>query len=143
MVATYADVKTIVYISALGGGVALIAFCYLVHKKYNASQQEYLYFYCFVLLVLVIMVILLGLLISDMRNVYNANRAKLLAGATCVTDAGWSKLPTEMYNKSSMDSEHAWCCTFLAFSVIMALVALWSLYDISTSLDKLNRSNRY
>jgi len=139
MNATYGDLKVLVYVSVIGGGIAFFVMLYLVFIRSNAISQEYMYFYCYVLLVLVIMIVLLSMMISDMRKVFRVNREKLKTGTRCITDAGWKKVPTTMYNKTNMDSEHTWACVFLAFSEIMALVAAWFLYSITTALEKMNK----
>lgn len=97
MVASYSDIKTILYISAIGGGVCMLYCLYLVFLRSDATQQEYMYFYGFALVVLIVLAFLLGFLISDLSGTYNANRATLNTQASCITDPNWQKVPKAIY----------------------------------------------
>lgn len=137
MEGAYARMRTIVYITAIGGGVAFFWLLYLIWRKSRATQASYLYFYIFVLVVLALLIVFLALLVSDFSSKYEAEREKMEAGGKCVTDAEWAKLPNKMHSESDMDSERRWAITFLALGVLCFLVALFVLYWITTALAKL------
>jgi hypothetical protein len=139
MVSTYGDIKTILYISCIGGGVALMLMGYLVYIRSNATQREYLNFFTFVLLLVVVMIILLAMLLSDMRGVYNVNREKLKVGTGCITDAGWKKLTQQMYLQSDMSSEHNWTIFFLVWSILTVLCGAWTIFKVMAGLERLNK----
>jgi len=139
MVSTYGDIKTILYITCIGSGVALMVMGYLVYIRSNATQREYLNFFVFVLLLVVVLIILLSLLLADMRNVYNVNRNKLNVGSGCITDAGWKKLTQQMFLQSNMDSEHNWTIFFLVWSILTWLSGSYVLCKVMAGLDRLNK----
>jgi ABC-type polysaccharide/polyol phosphate export permease len=97
MTESYSDIKTILYISAIGGGVCLLYCLYLVFLRSDATQQEYMYFYGFALVVLIVLAFLLGFLISDLSGTYNANRTLLNTNAACISDTNWQKVPRAIY----------------------------------------------
>lgn len=139
MNAAYADLKVIIYITAIGGGLCMMWCAYLVWRRSEATQAEYLQFWGATLLVLVVTCILLALFVSSMSSSYQANRALLPQIATCITNTQWKQLPTQIYNLSSMDSEHNWAITWLTFGVLLALVMGYVMMTVSQQLEKLNR----
>lgn len=137
---TYADLKVLVYVTAIGGALALFAMFVLVVVKSRAISQDYLYFYVYLLLVLLLITILLCIMMSDFKNVYKVNRNKLkTVGERCITDLRWKKVPTTLYNKTDMSSEKMWVDIFVTCCFIMVVVAIWQLYSISTALEEMNK----
>jgi len=139
MVSSYSDIKVILYISAIGGGVCLLYCLYLVFLRSDATQQEYMYFYGFALVCLIVLAFLLGFLISDLSGTYNAHRNTLTTKAACISDATWQKVPRAIFTESSMDSERSWAIAFLVFVLLMIVVMLYMLFTISSALEKVNR----
>jgi hypothetical protein len=125
MMDTYGDIRVILYISVIGGVIAMCVCLYLVSKYSRATQKEYTYFYEFCLVVLTVIAILLIILVMDMRRVYNVQRARLLEGAACISDQGWANVPRRMHAESNMDSEHTWACVWLATTLIMIVVMVY------------------
>lgn len=139
MASAYSDLKTLIYITAIGGGLCMMWCAYLVWRRSEATQAEYLQFWGATLLVLVVTCILLALFVSSMSSSYTSNRALLPEISTCITNTQWKQLPTQIYNLSSMDSEHNWAITWLTFGVILALAMGYVMMTVSQQLEKLNR----
>lgn len=89
MAAAYGDLKVIIYITAIGGGLCMLWCAYLVWRRSEATQSEYLQFWGATLLVLVVTCILLALFVSNVSSTYNANRANLPVLASCITNTKW------------------------------------------------------
>lgn len=70
MTNTYADLQVIIYITAIGGGLAMLWALYLIFLRSDATQGEYMQFWGVTLLVLLIIVILLACLVHSMSTTY-------------------------------------------------------------------------
>lgn len=125
MTSTYDDIQTLIYVSAIGGGLCLLWAFYLILLKTNATQDEYMKFWAACLLVLVVVCILVGMIVNSMSKSYNAQRNQLPKVAACITDTTWKKVPAAMYNQSSMESEHNWAIFFLVAGIVLALAMLY------------------
>merc|ERR1712110_55670 len=137
MDAAYSDLKTIIYITAIGGGLCMIWCAYLVWRRSEATQAEYLQFWGATLLVLVVTIILLALFVSSMSSSYQANRATLPEIANCITNTQWKQLPTQIYTLSSMDSEHNWAITFMTLGIVLALAMAYIMMVVSQRLEQM------
>lgn len=127
MQAVYSDLKVLVYVTAIGGGVCMLWCLYLISQKSEADQEQYLQFWGAALLVLVVTCILLGLLVHSMSTQYNATRNSLPAVAACITNTQWKALPNNIFAQSSMESEHNWAITWLVVGVLLALAMAWTM----------------
>jgi len=138
MNSTYDDLQVIIYISAIGGGLAMLWALYLIFLRSDATQGEYVQFWGVTLLVLFVVVILLAFLVHSMSTVYLTNRAKLPAIANCITSPQWKVVPQTIFKNSSMESEHNWAITWLTFGVMLLLAMLGVFVKTSGELAKLN-----
>jgi len=142
MAATYGDIQVIIYITAIGGGLCMLWMLYLVFLRSDASQGEYMQFWGATLLVLIVTVIMMALLVHSMKTKYNTTRAGLTTLANCITNPTWKKVPTAMFNQSSMDSEHNWAITWLTMGLILIGAMGWVMMTVSQQLEDLNNQRR-
>jgi len=89
------------------------------------------------MLLAVVCTILLALLVCSMRTNYNKVRAGLAAGAGCITDPTWKKVPAKMFAMTSMDSEHNWAIFWMVGCILEVLGMAYVMYTSSQQLENL------
>jgi hypothetical protein len=139
MASAYSDLKTLIYITAIGGGLCMMWCAYLVWRRSEATQAEYLQFWGATLLVLVVTCILLFLFVRAMSNTYETARAQLPLIGGCITNSQWKKLPTAMYTATDMTGERQWAQGWLAIGVVLVAAMVYLMVKVSQALDQLNR----
>lgn len=127
----YADLQVIIYVSAIGGFISLFYCLYLVSKKSQATQQEYVNFWGFTIFVLLIVTIMLCLFVVKMSRRYSASRANLLAVRNCITNTSWKKLVTNLHTMTNMNAEHNWGITWLTFGLLLIVVMGYFFMNVS------------
>lgn len=135
----YADLKVIIYVSAIGGGLALIYCLYLVWKRSQATQDEYVQFWGLALVVLIIVTIMMCMFVVKMSRRYNANRNMLPVIKNCITNSSWKKLTDQLYKGTNMTAEHNWAITWLTFGILLVLVMLYMMMTVAGQLERLSR----
>lgn len=139
MLEAYKDMTNMIWVTAVGGGLCLLWCLYLVNRKSEATQGEYMQFWGATLLVLVVTCILLFLFVRAMSNTYETARAQLPLIGGCITNSQWKKLPTAMYTATDMTGERQWAQGWLAIGVVLVAAMVYLMVKVSQALDQLNR----
>ena len=64
--------------------------------------------------------VLLGMFCNTTASEFTKTREQFSTGATCIVDAGWTKLPKKIYDESEMS--HSWAVVFLTFNLVGLVV---------------------